>query len=100
MGIWRRILDQLRGRRVQQDADLDRELRTHLDLEAEEKQEAGMSSEEASYAAHRAFGNTTLVTEDVRELWRWTWLERLIQDSRFGLGDIPKRPGLRARPLL
>jgi hypothetical protein len=61
MRIWCRIVDRLKVCRVRRVADLDRELRTHLDLEVEEQQEAGMSSEEARYAAHRAFGNTTLV---------------------------------------
>jgi hypothetical protein len=80
MWNWR-IVDRWKGRRVQQREDLDRELRTHLDLEAEEQQEAGVSSEEARYTARRAFGNSTLVAEDVREMWGWTWLERLIQIS-------------------
>src|SRR6266404_5167500 len=41
---WRRIVDGLKGRRERQEEDLDRELRTHLDLEAEEQQEAGKSA--------------------------------------------------------
>ena len=93
MQSWRRIVDGLKGRRERQEEDLDRELRTHLDLEAEEQQEAGKSTEEARYAARRVFGNTTQVTEEVREMWGWTWLERLIQDSRFGLRQLRKSPG-------
>src|ERR1700676_98338 len=93
MKNWRMVIDRLKGRGVQQEKDLDRELRAHLDLEAEERQEAGSSTEEARDAARRAFGNTTQVTEDVREMWGWTWLERLIQDSRFGLRQLRKSPG-------
>lgn len=69
MRSWRTVIDRLKGRRAQQEEDLERELRTHLDLEAKEQHEAGISFGEARYAARRAFGNTTLVTEDVREMW-------------------------------
>ena len=37
--------------------DLDDEIRAHLDLEIQQNIEAGMSPEEARYAALRAFGN-------------------------------------------
>ncbi|MBV8709126.1 MAG: hypothetical protein JO028_18200, partial [Acidobacteriaceae bacterium] len=62
-------------RRKKHDEDLDRELRSDLELEAEEQQERGLSPEEAQYAARRAFGNTTLVKEEVREVWHRRWLE-------------------------
>ncbi len=38
-------------------ADLERELRSDLELEEEEQRERGVPSEEAVYAARRAFGN-------------------------------------------
>jgi hypothetical protein len=41
--------------------DLDRELRTDLELEAEEQREDGLSAKEAHYAALRAFGNLSLI---------------------------------------
>ncbi len=83
-------------RRKKRDEDLERELRSHLDLEAEEQQEAGASVEEAGYAARRAFGNTSLVKEDTREMWGWMSLERLWQDLRFAWRSMLKRPGVTA----
>ena len=48
--------------------DLDRELRTHLELEAEEQRDAGLSAEAARDAAMRALGNQTRIREEVRAL--------------------------------
>ena len=39
------------------DADLERELRSDLELEEEEQRELGLSPEAAYYAARRAFGS-------------------------------------------
>ena len=79
--------------RQRREEDLDREIRAHLELEAEEQQDSGLAAEEARYAAQRALGNATLVKEDVREMWGWSSLERLKQDLRyaartFGLSAI------------
>ena len=73
----RKALDNLTRRSRQR--DLDREIRAHLDLEAEEQVNAGQTSEEAPYAARRAFGNVTLIQGVTREMWGWTALERLSQ---------------------
>jgi hypothetical protein len=74
---WRKALDKLTRR--SRERDLDREIRAHLELETEEQMEAGQTSEEAPYAARRAFGNVTLIQEVTREMWGWTALERLGQ---------------------
>jgi predicted permease len=79
--------------RRKQDADLDRELRAHLDLEAEEQQESGANPAEARYAAQRVLGNTALVKEDVRALSPWAWFETVIQDVRYGLRQLRRSPG-------
>src|SRR5688572_23912707 len=59
--------------------DLDRELRDHLELEAEEQQEAGLPPDEARNAARRAFGNVRLVKEE--QIFH---VMRSIGDGEFG----------------
>src|SRR5579864_352273 len=76
--------------RRQREADLQRELRSHLELEAEEQEAAGANGEDARYAAQRVFGNTLRVTESTREAWGWTFVERLMQDLRFALRMLRK----------
>jgi putative ABC transport system permease protein len=75
------------------EADLDRELRAHLDLEAEEQREKGIREDEAQYAALRAFGNTTQVKEEIRAMWAWTWIEQFAQDLRFAFQTLRKHAG-------
>ena len=70
--------------RNDREEDLERELRSDLELEAAEQLEKGLSSEEAHYAARRKFGNAILVKEEVREGWGWSSVERVWQDCRYG----------------
>jgi predicted permease len=81
------------NRRRKRELDLERELRDHLDLEAEEQQAKGLPPEAARYGARRALGNTALIQEDVRQAWGWTWLERLGQDVRHVVRGIRRSPG-------
>ena len=81
-------------RRADREQDLERELRAHLELEAEDQREAGLASRDAEFAARRRLGNTARLKETVREAWGWTWLERIGQDTRYGLRMLRKNPSL------
>jgi hypothetical protein len=74
----------VRWRRKKREEDLERELRSHLELEVEEQRENDLTPKEARYAAQRAFGNATLVMETTRETWGSTWVDTLWQDLRYG----------------
>ena len=65
MKLWRR-----------REESLDNEIRDYLDRETQWNLEAGMSPEEARYAAQRKLGTTSLVKENTRAAWGWTSLER------------------------
>jgi putative ABC transport system permease protein len=82
------------------DADLERELRSDLELEEEAQRERGLSVEEARYAARRAFGNTTLIREQTHEAWGWARFERLWQDFRYTLRQLGRSPGFAAAAIL
>src|SRR5687767_12902404 len=83
MGIWTRIKNFGRLSRAQRETDLEREIRSHLDLEAEEF---------GQYGARRAFGNVTLVKEDMRAARGWTRMEQFARDVRYGLRQVRRNP--------
>jgi len=87
-------------RKGSRDEDFERELRTHLELEAEEQLERGLPLAEAQFAARRALGNTTLLMEEIRQMWSWTSLERLRQDVRYALRTFQRSPGFTAVAVL
>src|SRR5579885_2781027 len=74
-------------------ADLERELRSDLELEEEEQRERGKPPQDARFAAQRAFGNTLLIREQTHEAWGWAWLERVINDGRYALRVLVESPG-------
>jgi hypothetical protein len=81
-------------------ADLEREMRSDLELEEEEQLEAGVAQEEARYAAKRAFGNPTVIREQTHEAWGWAPFERLWQDFRYALRQLARSPGFAAAAIL
>lgn len=80
-------------RRKDSEEDLEREIRSDLELEAQEQQENGLSSEEARYAAQRAFGNSTYLAEETRTTWSWNSVERFAQDIRLSVRALRRSPG-------
>ena len=79
--------------RKESEQDLERELRSDLELEAEEQRENGLSPQEAGYAARRKFGNVTLIREEIYRMDSIELLETVIQDLRHGLRVLRKSPG-------
>jgi hypothetical protein len=92
--LWRRLL--FYARRDRFDRELEEEMRFHLEMKAEENLAAGISPEEAWYAAQRQFGNQTLLLEVSRDMWGFRTIETLFQDLRFGIRIFLKSPGLTA----
>ena len=76
-----------------EDQRLHAEMQFHLDGIIAENIAAGMSAEDARYAAMRTFGNATLANERTQDTWGWTWLERLLQDIRFATRQVRRAPG-------
>jgi predicted permease len=79
---------------------LDEEIQFHLSEEADEREAAGVSAETARLAAHRDFGNVTLIREKTRDTWGWGGAERLLQDARHGLRALRHQPGFSAVAVL
>jgi predicted permease len=87
-------------RRKKLDADLDAELRAHIELATAENQRNGMPAEEARTAALRAFGGVTQVRETYRVQRGLPWLEQITRDVRFAVRQLRRSPGFTLTAML
>jgi predicted permease len=87
-------------RRRQFDADLEEEIRLHLELREQEQLRAGLAPRDARYAALRRFGNETLLKEESYMVWGWEGWESFVQDATYGSRAMLRSPGLTIVALL
>src|SRR5215467_4258180 len=73
--------------------DLSEEIQGHLEEKVEELVGNGMSRKAAESAARREFGNLTLMKEESHNVWRWSFIENLFSDVRYGSRILLGNPG-------
>ena len=80
--------------RQRRDAELDAEIRSHLDEAIRDRIARGETPDEAHLNAQREFGNVGLVKEVTRAMWGRALLERLgpnLRVLRAGLSGLVMR---------
>jgi FtsX-like permease family len=82
------------------DADLDREVHSHLSMLIDENIRAGMPPDEAQRAAHMELGGIEQVKEQVREKRIGNWLHSAFSDCHYGVRQLRKNPGFTAVAIL
>jgi len=90
---WFNILrDRLRALRQRETVinDIDREMRSHLELQVEANIKAGMSPAEAREKAMRSFGNINRAVDAAYDVKGGGAFETLIQDIRYGVRMLAK----------
>jgi putative ABC transport system permease protein len=87
-------------RRPSMEAELDAELRAHIEQQAEKYVRSGLSPDEAARRARLELGGIEQVKEDVRDSWGVRIFSELAQDLSYGLRQLRQNPGFTAVAVL
>ena len=97
-----KLLDALRFRiatlfqRSQMNAEMEEELRSHIQHRADDLERSGLPRVEAERRARIEFGGHLRYTEECREAAGGTFVESLLRDVRFGVRMLRKSPAFTA----
>jgi len=104
---WLHILArQLRARvrplvaRRDTEAELDEEMRFHVDTEIRERMRRGMTPEDARTSTLRDFGGVSRYKEDCRDAWGTRVMDEVTRDARYGLRALRRAPAFTAVAVL
>ena len=79
-------------------AELNEEIQAHIQERIDELVDGGATEANARQQARREFGNVARIQEDARGVWRILWLDQCIQDLRYGLRGLLRKPDSRSLP--
>jgi putative ABC transport system permease protein len=91
MSLVRRLAALVRARQL--DAQLDDEVREHLEMAERDGIAAGLSPADARLAARRSFGSIERMKEEHRDRRSVRWIDTLVRDVRYGLLLLRRDPG-------
>jgi putative ABC transport system permease protein len=98
MAWYTRLLNLFRDQELR--AEIDEELRYHIEARIEDNIAAGMTPREAREDALRRFGGAALALDNAREADIFVWLDSFLLDLRYGIRNLISHPGVSAVAVL
>ena len=85
-----RVLALVRGRQL--DRELEAEVEAHLEMAERDARKAGLSAEEARWAARQRFGGIEQMKEEHRDRRSVRWIETWVRDFRIAVRTLGRAP--------